>query len=103
MTRYLNFSEDFTERILRGEKTATLRLGLKDYRPGEIVVLRAGTREIGRAVIREVNVKKLGELTQRDVEMDGYVRRDELISALKRFYGEISEEDVFTQIIFELI
>jgi len=103
MTRYLNFSEDFTEKIMNREKIATLRLGLKDYRVGETVILRAGERVIGRAVIREVNVKKLSDLTRRDIIMDGYSEREELIRDLRRFYGEIDEDAVFTQIVFELI
>ncbi len=103
MKRYLNFSEDFTERILNGRKRATLRLGKKDYRPGDRVIVRAGDRVLGEAVIRNVRVLRFSELTQRDVEIDGYDSRDELIKDLKKFYGNFKEDDIFTQIIFELI
>ena len=103
MTRYLNFSEDFTEKILSGEKRATLRLGIKDYEPGEVVIIRAGAREIGRAVIREVRIKRLEEISDEDVRMDGFDDIDALISALEKFYGEVRKDDLFTQIIFELM
>jgi len=103
MTKYLNFSEDFTEKILRGEKIATLRLGLKDYRQGDIVVVRAGQRELGKARIREVHVKRFRDLTQEDVEMDGYRDREELKNVLMKFYGDFKEDQIFTQVVFELI
>ena len=103
MTRYLNFSEDFTEKILSGEKRATLRLGIKDYVPGEIVIIRAGEHEIARARIVKVRIMKLREISEDDVRMDGFESRDSLISALRRFYGEIEEDDEFTQIVFEII
>ena len=103
MRRYLNFSEDFTERILRGEKRATLRLGIKDYRVGEIVKVRCGDEVLGDAVITEIRVLRLSQLTDEDVRLDGYKRRDELLKDLKRFYGDFKDDDVFTQIKFKLI
>ena len=102
MTKYLNFNEDFMEKIKRGEKKATLRLGIKDYKEGEEVIIRCGDKIIGKAVIREVNHKKFKDLSEEDVILDGYKNKEELKAALKRFYGEFSEDDVFTQLIFEL-
>ncbi|ADD08024.1 ASCH domain-containing protein [Candidatus Aciduliprofundum boonei] len=102
MTRYLNFSEDFMEKIKRGEKRATLRLGVKDYKVGEEVAIRCGDKIIGKAVIKSVNYKKFKELSQEDIILDGYKKKDELKSALEKFYGKFSEDNIFTQIIFEL-
>ncbi len=100
--RYLNFSADFMEKIRKGEKRATLRLGIKDYKPGEKVIIRCGDKELGIAEIYEVNIKKFKDLDEMDVLMDGYLSKEDLKRDLERFYGKISEEDVFTQIIFEL-
>ena len=103
MKRYLNFSEDFTERILSGRKRATLRLGVKDYREGEEVILRAGERVLGKARILRVRTLRFSDLSQEDVEMDGYSSKRDLERDLKKFYGDFKENSIFTQIVFELI
>ncbi len=103
MMRYLNFSEDFMEKIKRGEKKATLRLGVKDYKVGERVIIKCGNKELGMAEIKEVNIKKFRELEDKDVLMDGYISKDALRKDLERFYAKISDEDIFTQIIFDMI
>ena len=103
MTRYLNFSGDFTEKIIKGEKRATLRLGVKDYREGEIVIIRAGDREIGMAKITKVRRVRLSELSDEDLRMDGYTDKEYLLRDLKKFYGYISEDAIFTQIVFKLL
>ncbi len=103
MMRYLNFSEDFMEKIKRGEKKATLRLGVKDYKVGERIIIKCGNKELGMAEIKEVNIKKFRELEDKDVLMDGYISKDALRKDLERFYGKISDEDIFTQIIFDMI
>ncbi len=102
MRKFLNFNEDFMEKIKRGEKRATLRLGIKDFKEGEDVIIKCGDRTIGRAVIKEVHHKKFDELTDEDIRMDGYKKREDLKRDLERFYGHFSEDDVFTQIIFDL-
>ena len=103
MMKYLNFSEDFMEKIKKGEKKATLRLGIKDYQVGERVIIRCGNKELGIAEIKGVNIKKFGKLGDKDVLMDGYLSKDALRKDLERFYGKISDEDIFTQIIFDMI
>lgn len=100
--RCLNFSEDFMEKIKSGEKVATLRLGIKDYRVGEKVIIKCGDKEIGVAEIQEVNFKKFKDLEYVDIILDGYKSKEKLKKDLKKFYGEFKEEDIFTQIIFEL-
>ena len=103
MTKYLNFSEDFTEKIKKGEKTATLRLGVKDYHEGEEVIIRAGSEELGYAKIIAVRLKKFSEITEEDAKIDGFKNKEDLKKELERFYGKFPSDAVFTQIIFELI
>ena len=103
MMRYLNFSEDFTEKILKGEKKATLRLGKKEYKEGEIVILRAGERKLGFARITKIRFLRLSDLKDKDIKMDGYAKKEDLIRALKKFYGELNGDEIFTQIVFEIL
>jgi len=100
--KYLNFSADFMEKIKRGEKKATLRLGIKNYKPGEKVIVRCGEDEIGIAKIYEVNIKRFREIDEIDVLLDGYGSKEELKKALEKFYGKFTEDDMFTQIVFDL-
>ena len=102
MTKYLNFSEDFMEKILKGEKRATLRLGIKDYSPGEEVIVRCGERVLGKAIIKDVRIKTFEEINYVDVMMDGYENKEELRKKLEEFYGKFKDDAIFTQIIFEL-
>lgn len=101
--KYLNFSEEFAEKILDGEKIATLRLGIKDYKAGESVIVKAGDKNLGIARISAVRMIKFKDLSKKDAIMDGFGSVEELKKTLEKFYGKIDPEDIFTQIIFELV
>src|SRR4029077_18313141 len=77
-TYVLNFySAVFVDQLKRGRKTATIRLGDKSnkYERGQVVWITVGFRpsprqKIFAAVIDEVEVKKVSELSRRDIEHD---------------------------------
>ena len=107
----LNFYSPIVENQLRsGRKSATIRLGDKSrkYRKGMIVQVLAGTRfsprhKIFDAVIDKVEVKRLGELSPREIEHDNpEIRRvDELAHWLGQLYNRpVSEDDTVTVIRF---
>ena len=74
----LNFySAVFVDQLKRGRKTATIRLGDKSnkYERGQVVWVTVGFRHSPRekiftAVIDDVEVKQLDELSRRDIEHD---------------------------------
>ena len=74
----LNFySAVFVDQLKRGRKTATIRLGDKSdkYERGQVVWVTVGFRHSPRekiftAVIDDVEVKRLGDLSRRDIEHD---------------------------------
>jgi hypothetical protein len=74
----LNFySAVFGDQLKRGRKTATIRVGDKSgkYERGQLVWITIGFRHAPReklfsAVIDDVEVKPLGELSRRDIEHD---------------------------------
>ena len=99
----LNFySPVFVDQLKRGRKTATNRLGDKSrkYQKGEVVLITVGFQhspreKIFEAVIDAVDVKKVSELSPRDVEHDNpeFRRVDETIHFLEQIYGrEVSTE-----------
>jgi len=110
----LNFySPIFADQLKRGRKTATIRLGDKTrkYSRGQVVWVTVGNRhrpreKIFAAVIDDVEVKRIKELSPRDIEHDNpELRRvEESVSFLEKIYGrKISEDDLVTVIRFSQI
>ena len=110
----LNFySPVFIDQLRRGRKTATIRLGDKSakYRKGEVVMVTVGFQHAPRekifeAVIDAVEVKRVKELSPRDIEHDNpeFRRLDETIHFLEQIYGrKVDEEDLVTVVRFSQI
>jgi hypothetical protein len=99
----LNFySPVFIDQLKRGRKTATIRLGDKSnkYRKGEVVLITVGFQhspreKIFEAVIDAVEVKRVSELSPRDVEHDNpeFRRLEETVHFLEQIYGRAVEQD----------
>jgi hypothetical protein len=110
----LNFySAVFIDQLKRGRKTATIRLGNKSgkYERGQVVWVTVGFRHSPRerifaAVIDDVEVKRVSELSPRDIEHDNpeFRRLDETTNFLEQIYGRpVSAEDIVTVIRFSQI
>ncbi|MFN8161796.1 MAG: ASCH domain-containing protein [Solirubrobacterales bacterium] len=110
----LNFySTLFVDQLKRGRKTATIRLGDKSgkYERGQVVWVTVGFRHSQRekifaAVIDDVEVKRISELSPRDIEHDNpeFRRLEETIHFLEQIYGrEVREGDLVTVIRFSQI
>ncbi len=110
----LNFySPIVTDQLRSRRKTATIRLGDKSgkYKKGMVVQVLVGTRyspreKVFEAVIDKVEVKRLGELSPREIEHDNpEIRRaEELATFLGQLYNrEIGLDDTVTVIRFSAI
>jgi hypothetical protein len=110
----LNFySPIFIYQLKRGRKTATIRLGNKGtkYRKGEVVLVTVGFQhspreKIFEAVIDSVEVKKVRDLSPRDIEHDNpeFRRLDEMVHFLEQIYGrKVEMEDDVTVVRFSQI
>ena len=107
------FSPAFIDQLKRGRKTATIRLGDKSrkYQRGQIVWITVGYQHSPRekiftAVIDDVEVKRLDELSRRDIEHDNpeFRRLEETTRFLEQIYSRpVSEDDVVTVIRFSQI
>ena len=113
-TYVLNFySAVFVDQLKRGRKTATIRLGDKSnkYERGQVVWVTVGFRHSPRqkifsAVIDDVEVKKVSELSRRDIEHDNpeFRRVEEEVNFLEQIYSRpVSADDVITVIRFSQI
>jgi hypothetical protein len=110
----LNFySPIFVDQLKRGRKTATIRLGDKrrKYDRGQVVWVTVGSRhgpreKIFAAVIDDVEVKKVSELSPRDIEHDNpeFRRVEESVKFLEQIYSRpVSMDDIVTVVRFSQI
>jgi hypothetical protein len=110
----LNFySPVFVDQLKRGRKTATIRLGDKSakYKKGHVVLITVGFQhspreKIFEAVIEDVEVKRVSELSPRDIEHDNpeFRRLEETTHFLEQIYGrEVNQEDTVTVVRFSAI
>ena len=110
----LNFYSPLVADQLRSyRKTATIRLGDKSgkYRKGEIVEVLCGARfspreKVFSAVIDKVDVKRLRDLSPREIEHDNpeLRRAEETADFLSQLYNrEVTLDDLITSIRFSEI
>ena len=110
----LNFySSVFVDQLRRGRKTATIRLGDKTakYRKGQVVMVTVGFQhspreKIFEAIIDQVDLKQISDLSPRDIEHDNpeFRRIDETINFLEQIYNRpITQEDTVTVVRFSAI
>jgi hypothetical protein len=110
----LNFySAVFADQLRRGRKTATIRLGDKShkYRKNDCVLVTIGYQyspreRIFQAVIDSVELKRMRELSPRDIEHDNpeFRRVEELMSFLQQIYDRpVDLDDVVTVVRFSQI
>jgi hypothetical protein len=110
----LNFySPLFVDQLRRGRKTATIRLGDKTakYKKGQVVMVTVGFQhsvreKIFNAVIDGVEVKRVRDLSPREIEHDNpeFRRLDETTHFLEQIYGRsIGPDDTVTVVHFSEI
>jgi len=110
----LNFYSDFfADQLKRGRKTATIRLGDKShkYRKNQVVLVTVGYQhspreKIFEAVVDQVEVKRVKDLSPRDIEHDNpeFRRTEEMIHFLEQIYGRtVAVEDTVTVVRFSQI
>ena len=110
----LNFySPVFVDQLRSGRKTATIRLGDKSrkYKRGQVVWITIGYRHQARekifaAVIDDVEVKQVSEISPRDIEHDNpeFRRIEETTRFLEQIYSRpVAEDDQVTVIRFSQI
>ena len=110
----LNFySTVFADQMKRGRKTATIRLGDKRHknRKNQLVLVTVGYQyspreKLFHAVIDAVEVKRVKDLSPRDIEHDNpeFRRTEELVHFLEQIYGRpVSTDDLVTVVRFSPI
>ena len=112
--RVLNFySQVFADQLRRGRKSATIRIGDKSskYRKNDAVLVTVGYQhspreKIFEAVIDQVEVKRVRDLSPRDIEHDNpeFRRIEEMVHFLEQIYGrKVAMDDQVTVVRFSQI
>ena len=110
----LNFySPLVADQLISHRKSATIRLGDKSdkYKKGDIVQVLCGARfspreKVFDAVIDKIDVKRLRDLSPREIEHDNpeLRRTEELVEFLSQLYNrEVTPDDIVTSIRFSEI
>jgi len=100
--RHLMVKGEFVKDILSGKKRTTIRLGKLRVKYNELIV-HGGGRPVAKVRVTNVVYKRVYELTDEDAKKDGFKNKDELLEALRRMYGDFSENDYVTIIEFEVV
>nr|WP_221242901.1 ASCH domain-containing protein [Conexibacter arvalis] len=107
------YSAVFADQLRNGRKTATIRLGDKShkYRKNDCVLVTIGYQyspreRIFHAVIDSVEVKRVKDLSPRDIEHDNpeFRRTEEMVHFLEQIYDRRVElDDIVTVVRFSQI
>jgi hypothetical protein len=92
-----HFSGSYRKAIFSGAKTCTVMKGETAFKQGQEVLLYISQTErlfdgrlderVGKGIIEEVRVKKVGELTQKDALESGHRNLAHLKEVMKDAYG----------------
>lgn len=92
------YPELYADALMRGRKSATIRLGDKShkYQSGQIIWITVGRRyqvrqKLFTAIIDDVVVKKIGDLTNMDIEKENLEFRsaEDVMTLLSRIYDRV--------------
>lgn len=100
----LHFKEQYLRDVVSGKKRITIRYGRKyDVRPGNIVFLAVKGKPVAKARITSVQVKKLRDLTEHEVKMEGFKSLHALIKHLRHIYPDIGPDSYVTVLKWKLL
>jgi hypothetical protein len=89
---------------VNGRKSSTIREGVLLFTPSCELLLRfSRTAPPLKVRAAESTVKRLKDLSQKEIEADGFKTRDELVAELRQYYPLITDESVITVVHFLIV
>ena len=101
--KHLQFLGKYADDIIKGNKNLTIRLSKANLRTGDIFILHAGGKVIGKFRVKNIYTKKLYQITDEEAKRDGYNNKEELINDLRRIYKRLDLNKEVAIIEFEPI
>ncbi|AIY89463.1 ASCH domain-containing protein [Geoglobus acetivorans] len=90
--KHLEFKGKFAEKLLKGEKTSTIRKRVY-VKPEELVYVHSGGKIIGKARIKNIRQISFSEIDDEIARKEGFSSADELLQELKQYYSQ--EENLY--------
>jgi hypothetical protein len=98
----LKLADHLFHTIDSGWKTATIRSGKRDILPGPLrFEATDGTVPSRDVTVRRVSYAFVRDLTDGDIFQDGASTRESLISGLKHFYPDLTNDSLVTIVAFD--
>jgi len=102
LNQFLRFKPKYLDKVLRGDKRVTLRLGIVMPRK-QLVYILSGDMVYGEAIIENVQYMRIREVDTGILREEGVSSIDELVEELKELYGSVKPDDVVSVIRFRVI
>lgn len=101
----LKLADDLVDRVVKGTKRITIRLGQRNIEVGKFLTLEAtnGTLPSVQVYVEGLTVLPLELIDETYIEADGYASHEDLIAGLQKFYPGINENSIVTLVMFTLI
>lgn len=102
MSNVIKMNPDIMKKIRDGKKTATTRLGLKEYSIGPVTFVNSKDESdrIEGFNIWSIQATHYDNLNYPLWELEGYRGHVPFINALERIYGQIKREQIMTVVYF---
>lgn len=97
----LLLASDLIKNVESGVKKITIRNSHKDYRPGMVIICNPEDSWCVKRNITEVRHTTAGEVSQQDIEDDGFKNQDDMIQCLSKYYPDINLDSQVTVIRWE--
>ena len=102
LNQFLRFKPKYLDRVLRGDKRVTLRLGIVMPRR-QLVYILSDDMVYGEAIIESVQYARIRELDSNVLREEGVSSLDELVAELRELYGDVKPSDVVSIIRFRIV
>ncbi|MEM4571246.1 MAG: ASCH domain-containing protein [Nanopusillaceae archaeon] len=92
----IQFLGIYRNALISGKKRITIRITRPNLRKGDIFIAHCGGKVIGKFRVIDIYTKKIKEITEEEVNLDGFESKDKLVRELKKYYPSINEnKEVF--------
>lgn len=95
----IELNDSLFENVRNGSKTATLRKGKRDYQTGNTLLY--GKKYCDMIEVNDIKYKYFSTITDEDAQQEGYDKAFELKNIMKKFYPDITEDTLCTQVWFD--
>uniref|UniRef100_A0A7C4BA97 ASCH domain-containing protein n=1 Tax=Thermofilum pendens TaxID=2269 RepID=A0A7C4BA97_THEPE len=99
--KHIMFSRLYIDRLLKGEKSLTIRAKRPNLKPGDLALVHSLGMIVGKVRVLSVQAKRLKDISEEEAVQDGFESVDQLKAALKKHYPHLREDSYVYVVRFE--